>query len=346
MKLEWNLAALSADKRILTSIDAHAAGEPLRIVIAGMPDIPGRNMLEKRQWMIEHGDPLRRILMHEPRGHFDMYGAVVTPPVAPGADVGVLFLHNEGYSTMCGHGVIALVTVLIEAGVVPIREAGTPIVLDTPAGLVRAVAHAANGRVEKVSFRNVPSFLSKRDVEVAVPGPGRVVVDLAFGGAFYAILPASSIGLTVSTGCLPALVTAASAIKGAIQKTIPIEHPLEKDLGFLYGVIFTDEPEEPFHHSRNLCVFANREVDRSPTGTGVSARLAVLHAKEGLAPGTRIAIESILGSRSVFEGRIVERVAVGPYEGVVPEVAGTAFVTGCHQFLIDKRDPLGGGFLL
>jgi trans-L-3-hydroxyproline dehydratase len=141
-------------------------------------------------------------------------------------------------------------------------------------------------------------------------------------------------------------VTAASAIKEAIQKTIPIEHPEETDLGFLYGVIFTDEPEEPFHHSRNLCVFANREVDRSPTGTGVSARLAVLHSKEGLGTDTWIGIESILGRRSVFAGRIVERVAVGPYEAVVPEVAGTAFVTGCHQFLIDERDPLGGGFLL
>jgi trans-L-3-hydroxyproline dehydratase len=347
MNLNWHHRDITANKRLLTTIDAHAAGEPLRVIIGGLPEIPGDTMLERRRWMRDNLDSLRRILMYEPRGHFDMYGAIVTPPVTPEADLGVLFLHNEGYSTMCGHGVIALVTVLIETGALPIQGPRTAIALDTPAGLVRAIAHVAdNGRVEKVSFRNVHSFVYRRDLEVIVPSLGRVTVDISFGGAFYAILPAARVGLRVVPESLRALVETAAALKQAITWTVPIAHPVEADLGFLYGVIFTDQPEDPAHHSRNVCVFADREVDRSPTGTGVSARLALLHARGELRQDTSITIESILGRRSVFEGRVVETMRLGNVDAVIPEVAGAAFLTGSHQFLIDERDPLGGGFLL
>jgi proline racemase len=272
---------------------------------------------------------------------------VVTPPVSAEADLGVLFLHNSGYSTMCGHGIIALVTALVETGAVPAAGEETPVAIDTPAGLVRATAHLdGEGRVERVSFRNVPSFLARRDVMVDVPDLGRVTLDIAFGGAFYAILPAGAIGLRVTVERLRPLVSAAAAIKEAVIAAGPIVHPTEEDLGFLYGVILTDRPEDPSHHSRNLCVFADSEVDRSPTGTGVSARLALHHAKGEIGESESIAIESILGAESVFEGRIVGLTQVGPHEAVVPEVSGKAFITGRHEFLMHPDDVLGRGFLM
>ena len=285
--------------------------------------------------------------MWEPRGHFDMYGCVLTPPVTPGADLGVLFLHNEGYSTMCGHGVIALVTALVETGAVPARAPLTPLTLDTPAGVVRAAAHVGpDGKVAKVSFRNVPSFLLRRDLALDVPGLGPLVLDVAFGGAFYAILPAWQIQLRVEVKHKPALVAAAAAIKAAVTEACPIDHPFEKDLSFFYGVIFTDVPEDPSHHSRNLCVFANAEVDRSPTGTGVAARLAGQRARGEVAVGETSASESILGRLSVFEGRVVEETRFGPYPAIIPEVSGRAFLTGRHEFILDPDDPLAVGFLL
>jgi trans-L-3-hydroxyproline dehydratase len=347
MNLDWSRRDCNVGKTIITTLDAHAAGEPLRIITGGLPEIPGDTILDRRRWMRENLDHVRRALMWEPRGHYDMYGCVVLPPVTPGADLGVLFLHNEGYSTMCGHGIIALVTALLETGALPARGRETPVSIDTPAGLVRAVGHLdACGKVERVSFLNVASFLFARDVTVKVPGLGSAPLDIAFGGAFYAILPAARVGQRVTITDKPSLVPLATAIKIAVMEQVPIMHPLTADLGFLYGVIFTDEPEDPAHHSRNLCVFANAEVDRSPTGTGVSARLAQLYARGEIAIGQEIAIESILGQRSVFTGRVVETTTFGPWPAVVPEVSGRAFLTGRHEFVIDTDDPLGGGFIL
>ncbi len=346
MTLDWGRRDVRAGKLVLTTLDAHAAGEPLRIVTGGLPELPGDTMLQRRRYMQTHLDHLRRALMHEPRGHFDMYGCVVTPPVSPEADLGVLFLHNEGYSTMCGHGVIALVTALLETGALPERGPRTPVTLDTPAGLVRATAHLEGGRVSKVSFLNVPSFVLCRDAVVDVPGVGRLTLDVAFGGAFYAILPASAVGRRVRSEERRALVDAAAAIKAAVNAAMRIEHPFEPDLSFLYGVIFTDEPEDAAHHSRNLCVFADSEVDRSPTGTGVSARLALHHARGEITLNQTIAVESILGRRSVFEGRVVREAPFGPYRAVVPEVSGRAFLSGRHEFLIEADDPFCHGFLL
>jgi len=331
----------------ITTIDAHTAGEPLRIITGDLPPIPGDTILAKRRYAKEHLDHLRRALMWEPRGHYNMYGCVLTPPVTPTADLGVLFLHNEGYSTMCGHGVIALVAALIEAGALPPRGPRTPINLDTPAGLVRATAHlGADGGVERVTFLNVPSFVYARDLELDVPGYGRVTADVAFGGAFYAVLPAERVGLRVVPEQAQRLVAAGEAIKRSVNAVLPIRHPADLDLGFLYGTILTGPAEAPGHHSRNICVFADGEVDRSPTGTGVSARLALHHARGELTAGETIAIESILGRDSIFSGRVVETARVGQYPAVVPEVGGTAFVTGRHEFVVDPRDRLGQGFLV
>ncbi len=347
MRLDWNRRDIRTGRTVVTTLDVHAAGEPLRIITGGLPELRGDSMAARRRWMRENLDLFRPLLMHEPRGHRDMYGCVVTPPVSPGADVGALFLHNEGYSTMCGHGVIALVTALLETGALPARGRETPVGIDTPAGLVRATGHLdAAGCVERVSFLNVPSFLYERDLDVDVPDLGRVTLDIAFGGAFYAVLPAARVGLCVAVEHERPLVAAAEAIKRATSAAVKIEHPLEEDLGFLYGVIFTGRPQDASHHSRNLCVFADSQVDRSPTGTGVSARLALHYAKGEIRQGEWIAIESILGRQSVFEGRVVDTAEVGPHPAVVPEIAGRAFLTGRHEFLLHPEDSLGKGFLI
>jgi proline racemase len=345
--LDWNARPQAMVARVITTLDTHAAGEPLRIVTSGYPDLPGATILERRRYALEHRDNLRRALMWEPRGHADMYGCILTPPVSPEAHFGVLFLHNEGYSTMCGHGVIALVTALIETGAFPASGAQTPVNLDTPAGLVRAVAHVAgDGRVERVSFRNVPSFVYAPNLEIDVAPYGRLKVDVVFGGAFYAYLDAAQVGLEVRPEQTRELVTAGEAIKRAVNATLTIHHPDAEDLGFLYGTILSEAPEDPAHTTRNVCVFANAEVDRSPTGTGVSGHVALLAAQGKLREGEEITVESILGAESVFAGRIAERGQAGPYVAVTPEVSGTAFITGRHEFILDPRDTLGAGFLV
>ena len=347
MELIWNKYSAIEGATVITALDVHAAGEPLRIITGGLPELSGATILERRRYMQEHLDHIRRALIWEPRGHYDMYGCVVTPPMTPDADLGVLFLTNEGYSTMCGHGIIALVTALLETGAMPAKGRETPVNLDTPAGLVRATAHLdSSGHVERVAFLNVPSFVYAHDVDIAVPTLGKLTVDIVFGGAFYAVLPAEQVGLRVVPRQREQLVATGEAIKKAVNAKLPITHPYEEDLGFLYGTILTGPPENPTHHSRNICVFANAEVDRSPTGTGVSARLALLHAKGEIVDGQQIVVESILGAASTFGGRIVGRAQVGPYEAIVPEVSGTAFITGRHEFIIDPRDELGRGFLL
>lgn len=347
MELNWKQNDTFENASMITTIDAHAAGEPLRIITSGLPTLLGTTILERRRYMQQHFDHVRQALMWEPRGHRDMYGCVLTQPVTPDADLGVLFMHNEGYSTMCGHGVIALVTTLLKMGAMDAKGQQTPVNLDTPAGLVRATAHLDSyGHVERVSFLNVPSFLYARDVELDVPAYGRLVVDIAFGGAFYAFLPAEQVGLRVVTQQLEQLVAAGEAIKKTVNAKMSIEHPTEEDLGFLYGTIFTDKPETPAHHSRNVCIFANGEADRSPTGTGVSARLALHYAKGEITDGQYIVIESILGAASTFSGRVAGHAQVGPYHAVVPEVSGRAFITGRHEFVIDPSDELGRGFFL
>ena len=347
MELNWKRYQPAGNATVITTIDAHAAGEPLRIITGGLPELQGDTILERRRYMQLHFDHIRRALMWEPRGHRDMYGCVLTQPVTPEADLGVLFMHNEGYSTMCGHGVIALVTTLLNTGALPAKGQHTPVNLDTPAGLVRATAHLDNsGHVENVSFLNVPSFLYASDVDLEVPAYGRLTVDVAFGGAFYAFIPAAQLGLSVTPEQANRLAVAGDMITKAVNIALQVRHPLEEDLGFLYGTIFTGPPEDQVHHSRNVCIFANAEVDRSPTGTGVSGRVALHYAKGEITDGQQIIIESILGAASTFGGRVAGHAQVGPYQAVVPEISGRAFITGRHEFVIDPSDELGRGFLL
>jgi trans-L-3-hydroxyproline dehydratase len=328
----------------VSTVDAHAEGEPLRVILEGVPQPEGDTMLERRRHARDELDPLRRALMWEPRGHADMYGCLLTPPVTSGADFGVLFLHNEGFSTMCGHGVIAVCTVVLEIGLIPSTEPETALVIDTPAGRVRARATLDSGRVVRVAFQNVPSFAADLDARVHVPGIGGLRYDLSFGGAFYAFVDAETLGLSCTPSHAAELARVGEEIKRAVVDTRPVEHPTEPELGFLYGVIFTGRGTNPGSHSRHVCVFADGEVDRSPTGTGVSARLAILRARGELGPGEPVTIESIVGSR--FTGRIVDEVEQGGRTAIVPEVEGRAWITGRHEFWIDPRDELGSGFLL
>lgn len=347
MHLNWQQRPYTEGKTLITTIDAHAAGEPLRIITGGLPELPGNTILERRHYMRQHFDHIRRALMWEPRGHYNMYGCVLTEPVTPNADLGVLFMHNEGYSTMCGHGTIGLVTALLETGAIAPKGQQTSINLDTPAGLVRATAHLnSNGHVDSVSFLNVPSFLYAHDVELELPDYGKLTVDIAFGGAFYAILPVEQVGMSIVPEQAKQLAAAGDAITKAVNAVQPIRHPIEEELGFLYGTIFTGPPENPTHHSRNVCIFANAEVDRSPTGTGVSARLAVHAAKGELTSDQPIVIESILGANSTFQGRVAEHTQVAPYAAVVPEVSGQAYIVGRSEWLLDPQDSLGQGFLI
>ena len=328
----------------ITTVDAHTAGEPFRVITGGFPELPGDTILARRRYAREHLDHLRRALMWEPRGHADMYGCIVTPPVTPGADIGVLFMHNEGFSTMCGHGIIGIATVALETGMLPAHEPETTLRIDTPAGLVTAHARMDGGKVRSVRFENVPSFVLALDRTVDVPGYGVVRYDIAFGGAFYAYVQAADLGLRCSPDHYRRLIEAGVAVKRAVMDAGPIPHPFEPDLSFLYGVIFIGPPESAGAHSRNVCVFADGEVDRCPTGTGVSGRLALHFARGEVGIDQPIIVESIIGSR--FTGRVVASTTFGPHAAVIPEVTGSAYITGRHEFLIDPEDPLRDGFLL
>ena len=327
---------------MIRTIDAHAAGEPLRVVLSGVDPIPGASIPEKRRYAQRHLEGLRRVLMFEPRGHADMYGAIPTEPVTPDGRLGVLFMHNEGWSTMCGHGIIALVTVALETGMLPHGEG--EIRIDAPAGRVAARARTAGGRVLGVAFDNVPSFVVSLHSVVEVPGLGRVTYDLAFGGAFYAYVDAAPLGLDLSAAGYRDVIDAGMRIKRAVMASREIAHPTEPDLGFLYGTIFSGPPRESGGTLRNVCVFAEGEVDRSPTGTGVSGRVAIEHARGRLAPGAHIVVESVIGTR--FSGRVKETTRFGPYDAVVPEIEGSAWITGRHEMLIAPDDLLADGFVL
>jgi len=325
----------------VTTIDAHAAGEPLRVITGGLPPIPGDTILAKRRYARERLDHLRRALMFEPRGHADMYGCILIESVTPDGDLGVLFMHNEGYSTMCGHGVIALVTVLLETGILERREV---IRLDTPAGRVTARANFDGQRVRSVAFENVPSFAYRLDQSVDVPGIGEVRYDVGFGGAFYAYCKAEDLGVRIVPEEFRKLIEIGIAVKSAVMDSLEIRHPFEEDLGFLYGTVIDSKPCSEGANSRNVCIFAEGEVDRSPTGTGVSGRVALEHAKGRLGSGEPFVIESLIGTR--FTGRVVRETTFGEYAAVIPEVEGSAYITGRHEFLIAPNDPLKDGFIL
>lgn len=272
-----------------------------------------------------------------------MYGCLLVKPAHPQADTGVLFFHNEGYSTMCGHGIIGLTTVMLEQGLFPASVPSTTIRFDTPSGLVTAKASVDEGKVRSVAFLNVPSFVLDVEQTVHVPGIGQVQYDVAFGGAFYAFCRMEALGLSLKPEHAPRLQALGLAIKQAIMAQRTVSHPTEPELAYLYGTIFTGPPQTR-GDVRQTCIFANGALDRSPTGTGVSAHLALLHAKGDVEVGQPLRFESILGTS--FGGTIVEETQLAPYPAIIPEIEGHAYLTGRHEFTIDPDDPLKDGFLL
>ena len=358
-------AARSHARAFLQTLELHCAGEPLRLIRTGYPQVPVGPILERRRWVEEHADWARRVLMFEPRGHMDMYGAVLLPPERPDADIAVLFMHNAGYSTMCGHGIIALTTGLIEERLYPATEPVTVIRYETPAGLVTATADIVMGphggpEVRLVRFFNVPAYRHAANIVVDVPGVtlhgdavarGGIRVDLAFGGAYYGIVDAAELGVRVVPEQIGELTRIGAAITDALRRDHTPTHPLEPDLGFVYGTIIvdTDPASSPDGRGRgatmrNVTIFADAEVDRSPCGSGTSALLAHLYAQGRLAIGQSIVNASITGE--AFEARVEADAYVGDRPAVTTSVAGIGFVTGYGSYVVDERDPLGDGFLL
>ncbi len=311
--------------------------------MSGIPPLKGNTYEEKCAFLREHHDDIRRTLLHEPRGHQDMYGALLLRSTTPEADYGVMFMTSEGYSTMCGHGIIALATALIETGQFPTQGPETRITFETPAGLVQARASVSDGRVRAVRFRNVPAFRLVHDLRISVGGQ-EIEVDVAFGGAWYAVVSAEDMGISLETARARDLVHAGMAVKAAVSNELDVVHPTDSTLSGLYGVILVDEPSESDLSMRNATIYANGSLDRSPCGTGTSALVACMAAEGTMDVGDTLSNESLTGS--VFTGRIVMAATIGDHEGVVTEIAGRAAVTGMHQFMVDYDDPLPEGFLL
>lgn len=328
--------------RTIQTIDAHTGGEPLRILVTGMPPVPGNNILEKRAWLKSNRDDLRQFLMNEPRGHADMYGAYLLPPTTAQADFGVIFIHNEGYSDMCGHGIIALGKVLVEMGYVERKSPITRIGFDAPAGFIEAHVEWDGKRAGNVTFRNVPAFIFMRDLEVDTPSFGRITGDIVFGGAFYYYINGQQAGLEIKPELVRSLIQLGAETKAAVKAKVQIQHPLEPGLNELYGTIIDGAPNREGVDQSNVCIFADREVDRSPTGTGTSGRAAQLFLRGRLPLGQSYVNGSIVGSS--FSVRVVDTVKVGDLDGAITEVTGAAHIAGFNQWVLEESDPFPTGF--
>lgn len=324
-------------------VDSHTMGEPTRIIVGGIPNIPGKSMPEKKVYLEQHMDYIRTGIMHEPRGHNDMFGAIVTAPTNEEADLGVIFMDGGGYLNMCGHGSIGTVTVAIETGMVPVKEPFTYVTLEAPAGLIRAKAKVKDEKVQEVTFRNVPSFCYKRDVKMRLPELGKTIsFDIAFGGSFFAIVSARELGLKVEPKNARTLITLGLSIRDRINREIEIRHPLLDHIRTVDLVEIYDDPANPAANAKNAVVFGEGQLDRSPCGTGTSAKLATLFAKGLIQEGKPFVYESILGT--LFEGKIVGTTKVGDFDAVIPEITGAAYITGFDNFVFDEEDPVEYGF--
>lgn len=331
--------------KLITVVDSHTEGMPTRVVTGGFGSVPGSTMREKQRYIQEHMDALRTLLMCEPRGHQVMNGAILLPPCDPQADLGIVFIDVDGYLGMCGHGTIGLCTVAIETGLLPPVEPLTRIILDTPAGRVSAEATVQGGRVKKVKLQNVPSFLYQRDFQVQVPAMGTLAVDIAYGGNFYAILPAAAVGLTLAKQQTQALITTGMQIMYALREQTQLHHPLFAADTTLKHVLFTGSADVEGADAKSAVVIAPGVLDRSPCGTGTSARMAQLFARDQLAQRQNFVHESITGS--LFTGRLIEQVRLTPeVMAVIPTIEGRAWITGFQNLVLDPEDPFPAGFTL
>ena len=330
-------------RRVIHAVDSHTEGMPTRVITGGVGVIPGATMAEKRQWFVDNSDDLRTLLMYEPRGHGSMSGSILQPATRPDADFGVLFIEVSGLLPMCGHGTIGTATVLVETGMVPVVEPVTTIRLDTPAGLVVAEVAVEDGSARSVTLRMVDSFSLALDQTVQVDGYGAVPYDMAYGGNFYAIVDLDALGLPFDRSAKNELLEAGLAIMAAINDQNPPMHPERPDISGCHHVHLT-APGSTAQHSRHAMAIHPGWFDRSPCGTGTSARMAQLHARGELDLNTEFVNESFIGS--TFTGRLLDTTTVGELEAVVPSITGRAWITGTAQYLLDPDDPFPAGFLL
>lgn len=330
-------------RRVFSAVDSHTEGMPTRVIVGGVAPIPGETMAERRVHFLEHLDGIRLLLVNEPRGHAAMSGAILQPPTRPDADWGVLFIEVSGCLPMCGHGTIGVATVLVETGMVTVTEPVTRIRLDTPAGLVVAEVHVRDGAAAAVTIRNVPAFSVALDREVEVPGLGAITLDLAFGGNFYAILPIDRVGLPFDRARGQEILDAGLRIAAAINAQDEPVHPEDPTIRGCHHVQFL-APGSDARLSRHAMAINPGWFDRSPCGTGTSARMAQLHARGELAIGAEFVNESFIGTR--FFGRLVEQATVGDVAAFVPTITGRAWVTGTAQYMLDPSDPFPTGFVL
>jgi len=345
--LEKTELKLKPNWHSISTIDLHTGGEPLRVIVSGFPELKGNSVLEYRAYCKKHFDYLRTALLFEPRGHADMYGCILVPPNDTSGDFGVLFIHNEGYSTMCGHAIIALATLAVEMQWISVVEGINTLKIDAPCGRITAFATVKNNTVEGVAFHCVPSYVVSENKTITLPEWGTITYDIAFGGAYYAYvdLAKNSLPIALNTANYDTLIQLGKAIKKeVIDKDKTINHPFESDLSFLYGTIFIGAANYPNNHSRNVCVFAEGEVDRCPTGSGVSGRMALHYKRNEVLLNEKISIESI--TNSTFNGSVVSETTFGKYNAIIPRVEGTAHITGKHTFIIDPNDPMKDGFIL
>ncbi len=330
-------------RKVFAAVDSHTEGMPTRVITSGPGVLPGSTMFERMQFLVRERDDLRTLLMYEPRGHASMSGAILQPPTRPDADMGVVFIEVSGCLPMCGHGTIGVATVLVETGMVEVTEPLTVIRLDTPAGLVEASVAVSDGRATSVTIRNVPSYLHLRDAQVKVPGLGELTLDVAFGGNFYAILPATSAGLKVAPAAHDQIVATGLQIMDAVSEQLEFTHPENPDIAECRHVVFT-APAEDDRPARAAVAIHPGWVDRSPCGTGTSARMAQLAARGELAIGEDFVHGSLIGT--TFTGRLVDTTTVGDFPAVVPTVRGRAWVTAMGHYLLDPDDPFPAGFLI
>ncbi|MCD6263316.1 proline racemase family protein [Candidatus Bathyarchaeota archaeon] len=329
--------------RIITAIDTHSSGEATRIIIGGIPKLPGKTMAEKQAYFQKHFDHLRTALLQEPRGFAGLLGAVITEPTVPEADVGVIYLWTGGYFSACGDSTYSVSAMLVNTGMVEVEEPVTEIVLDTVAGLVRTRVRVVDGEAEEIAMQGTPSFYLKT-VKVDVPGVGEVEADIAYGGLWYAFIDAKSLDLVPTKENKDEWIKLGWKIRCYLAEKVPVRHPVYPELNVLDLVTFYTEPTKPEADAKHANVFGPQQTCRSPAGTATNARMAALYGKGELEVGEKFVAESIIGT--LHKGRILKEVEVGEHKGILPEVSATAYITGIQQFVIDPRDPLKDGFLL
>lgn len=343
MKLNFDPSFSDNFSKIKT-IEMHTGGEPVRIVTEGYPELSG-SILQIRNHLLAEYDNLRKAIMWEPRGHADMYGLLVVPPERSDSAFGVIFMHNAGYSTMCGHATLAITNCAAQLGWINLTDEVTTIKIDAPCGQLTSYIKSTNNKVTEVAFENVPSFVIELDATINHPKFGKVTYDLAYGGAFYAYVDVAQLDLPINKSNYRQFLELGKELKKSIkEQNAKIKHPFEEDLSFLYGVIFTESVDVGDIHSKNVCVFADGEVDRSATGSGVSGRAAIHYTRNELQIGEEITIESIVGS--TMNVQVMSTLKYGPYDAVIPRVGGASYFIGANEFWIDESDQIGKGFLL